>query len=126
MQQNRSIEDFLEQQTDIKEPFSWVSRALGYRRRMHKYKYSDEQLSKIAGIKKNEITILINKVEIADRYLDSIGKSKDYNQILDDSYAFEKIYSCQTKDKGGPSKKTAFEKLSFLAIKNKDSFSDRM
>jgi hypothetical protein len=120
------IEDFLEQQTDIKEPFSWVSRALGYRRRMHKYKYSDEQLSKIAGIKKNEITILINKVEIADRYLDSIGKSKDYNQILDDSYAFEKIYSCQTKDKGGPSKKTAFEKLSFLAIKNKDSFSDRM
>ena len=120
------IEDFLEQQKDIKEPFSWVSRALGYRRRMHKYKFSDEQLSNITGVKKNEITSLINKVEIADRYLDSIGKSKDYNQILDDFYAFEKIYSCQTKDKGGPSKKTAFEKLSFLAIKNKDSFSDRM
>jgi len=120
------IEDFLEQQKDIKEPFSWVSRALGYRRRMHKYKFSDEQLSNITGVKKNEITSLINKVEIADRYLDSIGKSKDYNQILDDFYAFEKIYTCQTKDKGGPSKKTAFEKLSFLAIKNKDSFSDRM
>lgn len=120
------IEDFLEQQKDIKEPFSWVSRALGYRRRMHKYKFSDEQLSSITGVKKNEITSLINKVEIADRYLDSIGKSKDYNQILDDFYAFEKIYSCQTRDKGGPSKKTAFEKLSFLAIKNKDSFSDRM
>jgi hypothetical protein len=120
------IEDFLEQQKDIKEPFSWVSRALGYRRRMHKYKFSDEQLSNITGVKKNEITSLINKVEIADRYLDSIGKSKDYNQILDDFYAFEKIYTCQTKDKGGPSKKAAFEKLSFLAIKNKDSFSDRM
>ena len=120
------IEDFLEQQKDIKEPFSWVSRALGYRRRMHKYNYSDEQLASITGVKKNEIAGLINKVEIADRYLDSIGKSKDYNQILDDFYAFEKIYTCQTKDKGGPSKKTAFEKLSFLAIKNKDSFSDRM
>ncbi len=120
------IEDLLEQQKDIKEPFSWVSRALGYRRRMHKYKFSDEQLSNITGVKKNEIASLINKVEIADRYLDSIGKSKDYNQILDDFYAFEKIYSCQTKDKGDPSKKIAFEKLSFLAIKNKDSFSDRM
>lgn len=120
------IEDYLEQQKDIKEPFSWVSRALGYRRRMHKYNYSDEQLANITGIKKNEISGLINKVEIADRYLDSIGKSKDYNQILDDFYAFEKIYTCQTKEKGGPSKKTAFEKLSFLAIKNKENFSDRM
>lgn len=120
------IEDLLEQQKDIKEPFSWVSRALGYRRRMHKYKYSDEQLSNITGVKKNEISGLINKVDIADRYLDSLSKSKDYNQILDDFYAFEKIYTCQTKDKGGPSKKTAFEKLAFLAIKNKNNFSDRM
>jgi len=120
------IEDFLEQQKDIKEPFSWVSRAIGYRRRMNKYNFSDDQLSNITGVKKTEITSLINKVEIADRYLDSIGKSKDYNQILDDFYAFEKIYACQTKDKGDQSKKTAFEKLSFIAIKNKDKFSDRM
>ena len=120
------IEDFLEQQTDIKEPFSWISRALGYRKRIHKYGYSDETLSSITGIKKNEIRSLIEKLEIADRYLDSIEKSKDYNQILDDFYAFEKIYSCQIKDKGGPIKKTAFEKLAFIAIKNKDSFSDRM
>jgi ParB-like chromosome segregation protein Spo0J len=120
------IEDFLEQQTDIKEPFSWVSRALGYRRRMHKFNYSDEQLATITGAKKTTISGLINKLEIADRYLDSIDKPKDYNKILDDFYAFEKIYSCQTKDKGTPSKKAAFEKLAFLAIKNKENFSDRM
>lgn len=120
------IEDFLEQQKDIKEPFSWVSRALSYRKRIHKYGYSDATLSSITGIKKNEIRSLIEKLEIADRYLNSIGKSKDYNQILDDSYAFEKIYSCQSKDKGGPSKKTSFERLGFIAIKNKGSFADRM
>ncbi len=120
------IEDFLEQQTDIKEPFSWVSRALGYRKRIQKYGYSDDALSNITGIKKGEIRSLIDKLEIADRYLDSINKSKDYNQILDDFYAFEKIYSCQTKDRGAPSKKTAFERIAFIAIKNKDSFSDRM
>ena len=50
------IEDLLEQQTDIKEQFSWVSRALGYRRRMHKYNYSDDTLSKITGVKRDEIT----------------------------------------------------------------------
>lgn len=120
------IEDFLEQQKDIKEPFSWVSRALGYRRRMHKYKYSDDQLSNITGVKKSEINSLINKLEIADRYLDSFGNSKDYNKILDDYHAFEKIYSCQVKDKGGSAKKLAFEKLSFLAIKNKEVISERM
>ncbi|PZR16553.1 MAG: hypothetical protein DI539_17650 [Flavobacterium psychrophilum] len=121
------IEDFLEQQKDIKEPFSWVSRALGYRRRMHRYNYSDEQLAKITGQKKTEITSLINKLEVADRYLESIGNPKNYNQILDDYYAFEKIYTCQQKDKSNSIiRKTAFEKLAFLAIKNKDSFSDRM
>lgn len=120
------IEDFLEQQTDIKEPFSWVSRALGYRNRIRRYGYSDDKLARIARVKKSEIRSLIDKLEIADRYLDSINKPKDYDQILDDFYAFEKIYSCQTKDKASPSKKTAFEKLSFISIKNKADFSDRM
>ncbi len=120
------IEDLLEQQTDIKESFSWVSRALGYRRRIHKYKYSDETLASITGQKKSEIRSLIDKLEIADRYLESINKPKDYNQILDDYYAFEKIYACESKDRGTPSKKMAFEKLAFISIKNKSSFSDRM
>jgi hypothetical protein len=120
------LEDFLEQQTDIKENFSWVSRALGYRRRIHKYGYSDDILSSITGINKNVIRSLVDKIEIADRYLESINKPKDYNQILDDFYAFDKIYSCQTKSKGAPSSKIAFEKIAFLSIKNKGSFSDRM
>jgi hypothetical protein len=120
------IEDLLEQQTDIKESFSWVSRALGYRRRIHKYKYSDETLASITGLKKSEIRSLIDKLEIADRYLESINKPKDYNQILDDYYAFEKIYACESKDRGTAAKKMAFEKLAFISIKNKGSFSDRM
>ena len=120
------IEDCLEQQKDIKEPFSWVSRALGYRRRIQRYKYSDETLSSITGIKKAEIRILIDKLEIADRYLDSINKPKDYLKILDDDFAFERIYTCQMKDKGPQMKKMAFESLAFIALKNKDKFSDRM
>ncbi|RFS18673.1 hypothetical protein DVR12_27400 [Chitinophaga silvatica] len=121
------IEDFLEQQKDIKEPFSWVSRALGYRRRMQRYNFSDEQLTDITKQKKGEIIGLINKLEVADRYLEFIGCPKDYNQIIDDFYAFEKIYTCQQKDKAGSiAKKTTFEKLAFLAIKNKGAFSDRM
>jgi len=120
------IEDLLEQQKDIKEPFSWVSRALGYRRRIHRYKLSDLQLAKITGLKRTEISSLIEKLEVADRYLDSIGKTKEYNQILDDFHAFDKICSCTQRDKGGATKKAAFERLSFIAIKNKSSFSDRM
>lgn len=120
------IEDLLEQQTDIKEQFSWVSRALGYRRRIHKYNYSDETLSKITGVKRSEIRSLIDKLAVADRYLESINKPKDYNQILEDYHAFDKIYSCQSKEKGSPSKKACFEKLSFIGVKRKADFSDRM
>lgn len=120
------IEDLLEQQKDIKEPFSWVSRALGYKRRMQRYRFSDADLAKITGLKRTEISSLIEKLEIADRYLDSINKPKDYNQILEDFYAFEKIHNCTQKEKGPAIRKKAFEKLTFIAIKNKRSFSDRM
>jgi hypothetical protein len=120
------IEDYLEQQTDIKQHFTWFNRALGYQRRIHKFNYSDEQLASITGEKKNEIRRLIDTLEIADRYLDSIYQTKNYDIVKDDEFAFEKIYECKSKDKGSVTKKSAFEKLSFLAIKNKDNFSGRM
>lgn len=120
------IEDYLEQQTDIKQHFTWFNRALGYRRRIHKFNYSDEQLAAITSVKKTVIRSLIDKLEIADRYLESISEAKNYDLIKDDEFAFDKIYNCLSKDKGSVTKKSAFEKLSFLAIKNKDSFSDRM
>lgn len=120
------IEDYLEQQTDIKQDFTWFNRALGYQRRIHKFNYSDEKLASITGEKKTEIRRLIDTLEIADRYLDSINQTKNYDIIKDDEFAFEKIYECKFKDKGSVTKKLAFEKLSFLAIKNKDNFSGRM
>jgi transposase len=120
------IEDFLEQQVDIKEPFSWVNRAMGYRRRMQKYGYSDQRLSEITGIKKSQINSLLEKLEMADRFLESIGKPKDYNQVDKDEYAFDKIVGCLQKDKGSVARKNAFEKISFLSIKNKGTIADRM
>jgi hypothetical protein len=120
------IEDYLEQQTDIKEHFSWVSRALGYRRRMQRFGYSHKKLAQLTDQKEKTLESLINRLEIADRYLDSIGKQKNYDLIIKDEFAFEEMYKCLSKGKSNPIHKTAFEKLSFLAIKNKESFSDRM
>jgi hypothetical protein len=120
------IEDYLEQQVDIKEPFSWISRAMGYRRRMQKYNYSDQRLADITGVKKNQINSLIEKLEMADRYLESIGKPKDYNQVDKDEFAFEKIINCIQKDKGSIARKNTFEKIAFLSIKNKGTIADRM
>lgn len=120
------IEDFLEQQVDIKEPFTWVNRAMGYRRRMQKYNYSDQRLADITGVKRSQINSLIEKLEMADRYLESIGKPKDYNQVDKDEYAFDKIVGCLQKDKGPVARKNAFEKISFLSIKNKGTIADRM
>lgn len=120
------IEDFLEQQVDIKEPFTWVSRAMGYRRRMQRYNYSDQHLADITGVKKSQINSLIEKLEMADRYLESIDRPKDYNQVDKDEFAFDKIVGCLQKDKGPVARKSAFEKISFLSIKNKGTIADRM
>jgi hypothetical protein len=120
------IEDFLEQQVDIKEPFTWVNRAMGYRRRMQKYNFSDQQLADITGVKKSQINSLIEKLEMADRYLESISRPKDYSQVDKDEYAFDKIVGCLQKDKGPVARKSAFEKISFLSIKNKGTIADRM
>lgn len=120
------IEDYLEQQRDIKEHFSWVSRALGYRRRMHKFGYSHKQLAELTGQREKTIESLITRLDIADRYLESINKSKNYDLVIKDEFAFDEMYKCLSKAKDSPIRKTAFEKLAFLAIKNKDSFSDRM
>jgi hypothetical protein len=121
-----SIEDYLEQETDIKDPFSWIGRAMGYRRRMRKFKCSADQLSKKAGIAKSEITGLVDRLEIADRYLDSIGKPKDYDEVLKDDQAFMKIDTFKQKEKLNIPKRNAFEKLSFIALKKREMFTDRM
>lgn len=120
------IEDLLEQQTNIKEDFSWINRALGYRRRIKEYHFSDEKLASIAKVKKAEIRGLIDKLDIVERYLEEIGQPKNYKQIEGDFQAFDKIYVCQGKDNGFPVKKVAFEKLAFIAIKNKNKILDSM
>ena len=120
------IEDYLEQTPDIKDPFSWVSRALGYKRRIELHHYSDEQLARRAGIPKKEIRSLIDRLAIVDNYLESIGKNKNYNLVLEDEFAFNRIHSCQSKNKKTAVEKIIFEKFAFISIKNKDSFADRM
>lgn len=120
------IEDALEQQIDIKEPFTWVNRAMGYRKRMHKFNYSDQVLSEITGVKRSQINSLIEKLEIADRFLEALGKPKEYKFVEKDEYAFDKILGCKQKDKGSIARKEAFEKISFLSIKNKGTIADRM
>jgi hypothetical protein len=121
-----SIEDYFEQETDIKDPFSWIGRAMGYRRRMEKYKYSVEQLAKKIDVNKGEISALVDRLEIADRYLEYIGRPKDYDEVLKDEQGFMKIDAYQQKEKINIPKRTAFEKLSFIALANKGLFSDRM
>ena len=119
------IEDYLEQEKDIKEPFNWVSKAMGIRRRMAKWGYDDKKLSEITGFKKTEINELLNKLELAENYLESVGKPKEYSLVIEDEFAYEKILDCEDKEKN-PGKKKTFEKLAFLSLKNKGEFTGRM
>ena len=119
------IEDYYEQQENIKEDFNWVAKALGFRKRIKNRGYDTETLAKRSGLKKNDIDSLLSKLDVAERYLEFIGKPKDYDYILEDQYGFDRILKFKKKF-SDPVKRDTFERLSFIALENKAKFSDRM
>lgn len=120
------IEDYLEQQPDIKDEFTWVSRAIGFRKRIKKHNYDTQALARKSDFKKSEIDSLLQQLMFAEQFLDFIGKSFDYDIIENDKYAFEQIEKGRKNLRSDSSKKDLFQKLSFIALKNQDKISGRM
>ena len=120
------IEDYLEQQPDIKDEFSWISRAIGFNRRMKKHSYTTSKLAEKSGIKKNEIDSLIEHLTLADEFLRQIGKDGEYDLVEKDKYAFEQIEKGRKKYRHDVTKRDLFEKLSYIALEFKDKVGERM
>lgn len=122
------IEDFLEQQPDLKDEFTWISRAIGFRKRIEKHNYNTQILAQKSNgsFKKVEIDSLLQQLNIAENYLEFIGRESDYDIIENDKFAFDQIEKCRRNLKSNGSKKDLFQKLSFVALKNQDKITDRM
>lgn len=89
--QEREIEMYLQVQPDWKKDYEWTSMALDVRDRFR----IEGDLAKIVsdyGIKKgatNHPKSLIKQIEVADIYLESIGKKSMYNLVDKKQYAFD-------------------------------------
>lgn len=122
------IEDFLEQQPDLKDEFTWISRAIGFRKRIEKHNYTTQIIAKKSNgnFKKAEIDSLLQQLNIAESYLEFIGRESDYELVENDKFAFDQIEKCRKNLRSNGSKKDLFQKLSFIALKNQDKITDRM
>jgi hypothetical protein len=120
------IEDFYEQQEDVKDEFTWYNKAIGFRRRIAKHKYSTKILSQKSGIKESEIKKLLQSLIIAESYLEEIEKPKDFEFVEKDQLALERFEAARKKIQNHPSQKSLFQKLSFVSLKNQEKFEGRM
>ncbi len=120
------IEDYYEQQPDIQDEFTWVSRALGFKKRLERHNYDSAELATKSNVKKAMVDSLLNKLSVAEEYLEYIDKQKQYDIIENDEYAFNNLLKARKKFDDDPGKKEVFQKLSFLALKNQEQITDRM
>ncbi len=120
------IEDFLEQQQDIKDEFTWINKALGFKRRLDKHGYNSAVLAEKSGFKKSDIDSYLQQLNIAQSFLEDIGKPDNYDLIEKDNFAFIEIEKGRKALKNNSSKKDLFQKLSFVVLKNQDKITGRM
>lgn len=120
------IEDFLEQQPDIKDEFSWIARAMGFRKRMKKHNYSTGDIAKKNNLKKSEIDSLLDNLTLAEQYLKHVGREGDYELVEKNEFAFKEIEKGRRKFKHHSSKRDLFEKLSYIALQYQEKIGGRM
>ncbi len=121
------IEDHYEQQQEIKDDFTWYNRAIGFKKRMERHKYrSTKILADRSGLKESEIKKLLQSLTIADSYLKEIGRDKDYEFVESDQLALESLLKSRKKLDSNASKKSLFQKLCFIALKNQEKMDGRM
>lgn len=120
------IEDYFEQQPDIRDEFTWTNRALGFDRRMKRHNYTIDKLAAKTNVKKKEIESLIFKLQLAKEYLEFIGRPNSFAIVENDEFAFNQLLKTRQKFEQKPLKKDAFQKISFILLKNQESVSGRM
>lgn len=85
------LEAYLQIQPDIKQEYTWISKACMLRARQTTYKYTNEQLASLYGISEKEIRATLNQLMLVDEYLASRNQDKQYGLVEQDEFAFKQL-----------------------------------
>ncbi len=111
------LEARLQIDTDIRADYNWISEACMLRNRHTKHGYSIERLASIYGKTTAEIQDVLDTLHHVDMYLESQGKSKQYELVNKQEYAFKQLKKSRNKVKD-PSKKTVFTSIAYTLLSN--------
>lgn len=119
------LEAHLQIQPDIKEKYTWISKACMLRARQTQHGYTDKQLSEIYDIPEKEIRTMLGQLGLADDYLKSRGKEKQYDIVEKDDYSFSQLQKARQQLKQ-PEEIDLATEISFIFIDNTDTIQGRL
>lgn len=119
------LEARLQEHPDIKAPYTWTSRVLMYKKKKELYNYSDEVLAEKYETTEQEIKLLYSMLASADKYLNRIGKDRQYHIVSDDQFSFRQI-ALNRKNIPDAVDRDLFEVISFTLIENSETVGGRV
>jgi hypothetical protein len=120
------LEAYLQIQPDIKDDYSWISKACMLRARQEKYGYTNIQLAELYGITKKNVESTLSQLALVDEFLMSRGKAKQYDTFYKEGeYAFQQLLKGRQQLKQ-TDEKDFLTTVAFCLIDNADAAKGRL
>ncbi|MFC6334255.1 hypothetical protein ACFP56_16625 [Paenibacillus septentrionalis] len=111
------LEARLQIDTDIRADYNWISEACMLRNRHTKHGYTIDRLALIYGKSNPQIEDILDTLHHVDMYLESQGKSKQYEVVNKQEFAFKQLKKSRNKVKD-PDKRTVFTSIAYTLLSN--------
>lgn len=109
------LEAKLQVERDIKDDYSWHAQALMMQKRKSFHNLSDKELAEFYDRREIDIRQSLEMLQYAQKWLESISKTKQWSLVTDKSYAFEAIVR-NRKKLSNVSDTKLFEDVSFVLL----------
>lgn len=93
------LEARLQIQPDIKQAYSWISKAIMLKKRQEQHNYTYDALANIYRMDQKEVGEALDLLSGVDEYLIDRGKDKQYHLVHKKEYAFKQLQKARKKIK---------------------------
>lgn len=109
------LEARLQIQPDIKQDYTWIAMSCMLRARQQHYAYLDDDLARLYALDVKDVQTRLALLGLVDQYLESRGKSRQYDLVVKSEFAFAKLKRGRSQLKQ-PDKRDLFTELTFCLI----------
>lgn len=107
------LEAELQLKEDLKADYSWTARGLMLKEKIDRFKYTEDEIASIYGMKKKDVKELFDCIEYGEEYLEIRNKPKKFSELDDKEFAFRQISRTRSKIKYSEADRELFERSAF-------------